>query len=104
MSHKLWNYCSLMGLKLTWCQENWVKLKTLDTIIQAVKNGPGVVDILYNNAAIQSKWKSIWEFSEEEWLETFRVNLFCHDIVMQCIRAGNEETRLRPDHQPDFRN
>ena len=45
-------------------------------IIQAVKTGPGVVDILYNNAAIQCKWKPIWEFSEEDWLETFQVNLF----------------------------
>lgn len=48
----------------------------LQAIIKAVKAGPGVVDILYNNAAIQSKWKPIWEFAEEEWLETFRVNLF----------------------------
>ena len=48
----------------------------LQAIIKAVKAGPGVVDILYNNAAIQSKWKPIWEFGEEEWLETFQVNLF----------------------------
>jgi len=48
----------------------------LQAIIRAVKAGPGAVDILYNNAAIQSKWKPIWEFTEEEWLETFRINLF----------------------------
>lgn len=52
------------------------KAEELQDIIKAVKEGPGVVDILYNNAAIQSKWKPIWEFTEEEWLDTFRVNLF----------------------------
>ena len=52
------------------------RAEDLQAIIQAVRTGPGVVDILYNNAAIQSKWKPIWEFSEEEWLETFQVNLF----------------------------
>jgi NAD(P)-dependent dehydrogenase (short-subunit alcohol dehydrogenase family) len=48
----------------------------LQGIIQAVKTGPGIVDILYNNAAIQSKWKPIWDFCEDEWLDLFKVNLF----------------------------
>jgi 3-oxoacyl-[acyl-carrier protein] reductase len=51
------------------------RMEDLQGVIQAVKAGPAI-DILYNNAAIQSKWKSIWEFTEEEWLATFRVNLF----------------------------
>ena len=40
----------------------------LQAIVRAVQEGPGRVDILYNNAAIQSQWKPIWEFSEAEWL------------------------------------
>lgn len=60
----------------------------LYAIIQSVKNGPGVVDILYNNAAIQSKWKPIWEFSQEEWLETFQVNLFA--MITLCNAFGPE--------------
>jgi NAD(P)-dependent dehydrogenase (short-subunit alcohol dehydrogenase family) len=52
------------------------KSEDIQAIIRAVKEGPGFVDILYNNAAIQSTWKPIWEFTDEEWLESFRINLF----------------------------
>jgi NAD(P)-dependent dehydrogenase (short-subunit alcohol dehydrogenase family) len=48
----------------------------VEALIQQVKSGPGVVDILYNNAAIQNQWKPIWEISPEEWLQSFQVNLF----------------------------
>ena len=49
---------------------------SVDAIIQAVKAGPGEVDILYNNAAFQNAWKPIWEITQEEWLQSFQVNLF----------------------------
>jgi NAD(P)-dependent dehydrogenase (short-subunit alcohol dehydrogenase family) len=48
----------------------------VQSIIRKIKEGLEAVDILYNNAAIQSKWTPIWEFTEEDWLETFRINLF----------------------------
>ena len=48
----------------------------VDAIIQAVKAGPGAVDILYNNAAFQNTWKPIWEITQAEWLQSFHVNLF----------------------------
>jgi NAD(P)-dependent dehydrogenase (short-subunit alcohol dehydrogenase family) len=48
----------------------------VQAIIRAVKEHPGRVDILYNNAAVQSKWTTIWEFTEADWLESFSVNLF----------------------------
>lgn len=51
-------------------------VKSVETIIQAVKVGPGKVDILYNNAAFQNVWKPIWEISTKEWLHSFQVNLF----------------------------
>jgi Short-chain dehydrogenases of various substrate specificities len=64
------------GIKTYMVYGELSRSEDLQAIIQAVKTGLGVVDILYNNAAIQSKWKPIWEFSEAEWLETFQVNVF----------------------------
>lgn len=54
----------------------------VDSIIEGVHKGPGSVDILYNNAAIQNKWKPIWEISNKEWLETFQINFF--SVVTLC--------------------
>lgn len=50
--------------------------EAVDAIIGRVKAGPGPVDILYNNAAIQNEWKPIWEISPGEWLRTFQINFF----------------------------
>lgn len=46
------------------------------SIIQGIVEGPGQVDILYNNAAIMSPWKELWEITEEDWQQTFAVNLY----------------------------
>jgi NAD(P)-dependent dehydrogenase (short-subunit alcohol dehydrogenase family) len=46
------------------------------SIIQGIFEGPGQVDILYNNAAIMSPWKELWEITEEDWQQTFAVNLY----------------------------
>lgn len=48
----------------------------VQAVIDGVNEGPGVVDILYNNAAISNTPTPIFEFSMDEWLKTFRVNLF----------------------------
>lgn len=45
-------------------------------IIDGVRQGPGHVDILYNNAAIQNPWKLIWDITMDEWLHSFQINLF----------------------------
>jgi len=45
-------------------------------ILQGVDAASGQIDILYNNAAIMSPWKEIWELTEEDWQQTFAVNLF----------------------------
>ena len=50
--------------------------KSVEALIQQIKAGPGAVDILYNNAAIQNSWKPIWEISITEWMQSFQVNLF----------------------------
>lgn len=48
----------------------------VQAVIDGVNEGPGVVDILYNNAAISNTPTPLFEFSMDEWLKTFRVNLF----------------------------
>jgi 3-oxoacyl-[acyl-carrier protein] reductase len=50
--------------------------KGIDAIVGGVKAGPGHVDILYNNAAIQNEWNSIWKITLEEWQAIFQVNVF----------------------------
>ncbi len=45
-------------------------------ILRGVREGPNQVDILYNNAAIMSPWKELWDISEADWQRTFAVNLF----------------------------
>ena len=56
--------------------------KGIDAIINGVKAGPDRVDILYNNAAIQNEWKSIWKITPEEWQVIFQVNVFA--LVALC--------------------
>jgi len=43
---------------------------------------PGYVDILYNTAAVQNDWQSVWEISRSTWEETFQVNV--HALVAMC--------------------
>jgi 3-oxoacyl-[acyl-carrier protein] reductase len=50
--------------------------REIETLISQVQDGPGVVDILYNNAAIQNDWESVWEIHLDEWRRIFDVNLF----------------------------
>jgi NAD(P)-dependent dehydrogenase (short-subunit alcohol dehydrogenase family) len=54
----------------------------IEVLIDQVQDEPGVVDILYNNAAIQNEWESIWEIDLGEWRCIFEVNLFA--IVRLC--------------------
>jgi NAD(P)-dependent dehydrogenase (short-subunit alcohol dehydrogenase family) len=67
--------------------------KNVEALIQRVKAGPGPVDILYNNAAIQNQWKPIWEIGPDEWLRSFQVNLFamvalCNAFAPEMKRRG----------------
>lgn len=48
----------------------------IEALVRQVKDGPETVDILYNNAAVQNDWGSIWEISMAEWQRVFQVNLF----------------------------
>ena len=46
------------------------------SVIRGVQDGPGPVDVLYNNAAIQNAWAEVWDIPAAEWHRTFQVNLF----------------------------
>jgi NAD(P)-dependent dehydrogenase (short-subunit alcohol dehydrogenase family) len=58
--------------------------KGIDAIIAGVKR----VDILYNNAAIQNEWKSIWKITPEEWQAVFQVNVFAMVALCTAFAPG----------------
>lgn len=56
--------------------------ESVAAIIAAVNAGPGRVDILYNNAAIMTPGRTMWDIPHSEWLQTFQVNLYA--VVQLC--------------------
>ena len=63
----------------------------IQSVIDGVRSGPGHVDILYNNAAVMSAWKPIWDVTSEEWLDIFRINLL--SMIALCNAFGPEMKR-----------
>ena len=63
----------------------------IQSVIDGVRSGPGHVDILYNNAAVMSEYKPIWEVSSEEWLAVFQINLLA--MITLCNAFGPEMKR-----------
>ncbi|MGB5259000.1 MAG: SDR family oxidoreductase [Gammaproteobacteria bacterium] len=63
----------------------------IQSVIDGVRSGPGHVDILYNNAAVMSAWKPIWEVTAKEWLDIFQVNLL--PTIALCNAFGPEMKR-----------
>ncbi|MES2934478.1 MAG: SDR family oxidoreductase [Pseudomonadota bacterium] len=61
------------------------------SIIAGVNNGPGHIDILYNNAAIMNTFKPIWEITPAEWLESFQVNLFSMVALCNAFAPGMKQ-------------
>jgi 3-oxoacyl-[acyl-carrier protein] reductase len=62
--------------------------KGIQSIIDGVKAGPKRVDILYNNAALQNEWKSIWKITLEEWQHIFQVNVFALVALCNAFAPG----------------
>lgn len=60
-------------------------------VIAGVHSCPGRVDILYNNAAIQNAWKQVWQITQEEWRESFQVNLFALVALCQAFIPGMQQ-------------
>lgn len=63
----------------------------VQSLIEAVRSGPGQVDILYNNAAIQNQYKPIWEIGLDEWQHTFQINLFSMVVLCNAFAPGMRE-------------
>jgi len=63
----------------------------VQAIIEGVEAGPGYVDILYNNAAIQNEYKPIWEITLDEWQHTFQVNLWAMIQLCNAFAPGMKE-------------
>lgn len=63
----------------------------IDAVIAGVKSGPAYVDILYNNAAVSNNSKSVFEFSPQEWMQTFQVNLFAMAQLCAAFGPGMRE-------------
>lgn len=61
------------------------------SVIQGVQEGPGRVDVLYNNAAIQNAWGEIWDIPQSEWQRTFQVNVFA--LIALCNAFGPDMKR-----------
>jgi 3-oxoacyl-[acyl-carrier protein] reductase len=60
----------------------------VNRLIAEVKQKYGPLDILYNNAAIGSPSKTIWDFTQEDWTSLFQVNLY--SMVALCSAFAPE--------------
>lgn len=60
-------------------------------VIEQVAATPGRVDILYNNAAIQNTWQSVWEIPKSTWDETFNVNVYALAAMCNAFAPGMME-------------
>jgi NAD(P)-dependent dehydrogenase (short-subunit alcohol dehydrogenase family) len=66
----------------------------IQEIIDGVVACPGIVDILYNNAAIMSPYTPIFETSMEIWLQTMQVNLFAMIQLCNAFVPGMQERKF----------
>jgi NAD(P)-dependent dehydrogenase (short-subunit alcohol dehydrogenase family) len=57
-------------------------------VAAGVEKLPGHVDILYNNAAIQNEWQSVWEIERSTWQETFDVNVLALIELTNALAPG----------------
>lgn len=63
------------------------------SVVQSVLEGPGKIDILYNNAAIMNEWQPVLEIPGRVWQDVFQVNVFalialCNAFVPGMVNRG----------------
>lgn len=63
----------------------------VEGIIRAVNELPVKLDILYNNAAIMSKWQPMWQIPQTEWMRVFQINLFAMVQLCSAFAPGMKE-------------
>jgi len=62
-------------------------------VVRGVERRPGHIDILYNNAAVQNAWQSVWKIDRSTWQDVFDVNVLalvdlCNAFAPGMIRRG----------------
>jgi NAD(P)-dependent dehydrogenase (short-subunit alcohol dehydrogenase family) len=60
-------------------------------IIEQAMAAPGPVDILYNNAAVMSKYESIFTVNQAEWDRVFQINVWALVKLCQAFAPGMRE-------------
>ena len=65
--------------------------KGIRAVVRGVERVPGRVDILYNNAAIQNDWQSVWEIDRATWQEAFDVNVLALVALTNAFAPGMVE-------------
>jgi NAD(P)-dependent dehydrogenase (short-subunit alcohol dehydrogenase family) len=63
----------------------------VEAVIRGVDAGPGHIDILYNNAAIQNEWQPVWEIPRSVWQEAFQVNVYALIAMCNAFAPGMVE-------------
>ena len=63
----------------------------VNQIITQAMAAPGPVDILYNNAAIMSKYESILTIDQAEWDRVFQINVWALMSLCQAFAPGMRE-------------
>ena len=63
-----------------------------DTVL-GVERHPGRIDILYNNAAVQNAWQSVWEIERSTWQDVLNVNVLalvalCNALAPPMVERG----------------
>lgn len=66
----------------------------IDSIVAGVADGPGQIDILYNNAAIMSTWMPIEKIPMEEWHTTLQVNLLATIALCNAFVPGMKQRKF----------
>ena len=66
----------------------------IQSIIEGVKEEPGHIDILYNNAAVMSRWTPITDTQLEAWQECLQINLYAVIALCNAFVPGMKERRF----------
>jgi NAD(P)-dependent dehydrogenase (short-subunit alcohol dehydrogenase family) len=95
------DHCASTAKLLDGCGVNVYKVagdlgtdEGIRSVIQGVTDGPGTLDILYNNAAIMSPWLPIEKTPLDVWLTTLRVNLFATVALCSAFVPGMKERKF----------
>lgn len=60
-------------------------------VIEQAMAAPGPIDILYNNAAVMSKYESIFAVDQAEWDRVFQINVWALIALCQAFAPGMRE-------------